>query len=167
MNLVDLNSLPSDRARDEFLRCCGSRRWADLMVFQRPFKNKEAVLSSADAVWAKTDEIDWLEAFAQHPRIGGKDALRAKFSATSDWAKNEQSSVAAADEAVLDALARGNVEYEAKFGYIFIVCATGKSAAAMLDLLKSRLGNDPKTEKRIAAGEQAKITKIRLEKLLS
>ena len=159
LNLVDLNSLPDDGARAEFLRCCGSRKWADLMVLQRPFKNKEAVFSAADAVWAKTDESDWLEAFSSHPRIGG--------TSTNAWAKNEQSSVASADKAVLDALAQGNADYEAKFGHIYIVCATGKSAAAMLDLLKSRLGNDPKAEKRIAAAEQAKITKIRLEKLLS
>lgn len=117
------------------------------------------MLSAADSVWAKTDEKDWLEAFSSHPRIGGV--------AANAWAKSEQSSVIAADKAVLDALAQGNADYEAKFGHIYIVCATGKSAAAMLDLLKSRLGNDPKTEKRIAAGEQAKITKIRLEKILS
>lgn len=159
LTLVDLNSFSSDRARDEFLRCCGSRRWADLMVGQRPFKDKAAVLAAADIVWAKTNEDDWLEAFASHPRIGGACA--------NAWAKSEQSSVASADKAVLDALAHGNIEYERKFGHIFIVCATGKRAAAMLDLLKSRLSNDPKTEKRIAAAEQAKITKIRLEKLLS
>jgi 2-oxo-4-hydroxy-4-carboxy-5-ureidoimidazoline decarboxylase len=129
------------------------------MVLQRPFKDKAAVLVAADEAWAKTNESDWLEAFASHPRIGG--------ASTNAWAKSEQSSVASADKAVLDALVQGNADYEAKFGHIFIVCATGKHAAAMLDLLKSRLGNDPKTEKRIAAAEQAKITKIRLEKLLS
>ena len=129
------------------------------MVGQRPFKNKKALLVAADEAWAKTDENDWLEAFSSHPRIGG--------AATTAWARSEQASVAAADKSVVDALARGNAEYEAKFGHIFIVCATGKHAAAMLDLLKSRLGNDPKIEKRIAAAEQAKITKIRLEKLLS
>ena len=158
-SFAELNSLSPDRVREELLRCCGCRQWADEMIRLRPFKDKTAVLDAAEAVWAKTDEKGWLEAFSSHPRIGG--------ATSNDLAKNEQSSVFAADKTVLDALARGNVEYEAKFGHIYIVCATGKSAAAMLDLLKSRLGNDPKTEKRIAAAEQAKITKIRLEKLLS
>ncbi len=125
------------------------------------------MLAASDAAWAATGEAEWLEAFAHHPRIGGKDALRAKFAATQSWAQGEQAGAAAAGEAVLDALAAGNAAYEAKFGHIFIVCATGKSAAEMLDLLKSRLPNDAPAEKRLAAVEQHKITKIRLEKLLS
>lgn len=154
--LAKINAWPAKKAREELLRCCGCIRWTDAMLAARPFKDKAALLAAADAAWAKTDAADWLEAFSHHPRIGGKDVST----------HVEQAAVASASEVMLDALAQGNVDYEAKFGHIFIVCATGKTAAAVLDLLKSRLRNDPETEKRIAADEQAKITKIRLEKLL-
>ena len=166
MNLSDLNALADDAARAELLRCCGSAHWVDGMLRRRPFKDKSAVFAAAGAAWAETGDKDRLEAFAHHPRIGGKDALRAKFAATKSWAQGEQSAVAAADEATLDALAKGNADYEARFGFIFIVCATGKSAAEMLALLDGRLANDRASELSIAAGEQAKITIIRLEKLL-
>ena len=137
------------------------------MLGRRPFADKGAALAAADAAWTETNEKDRLEAFAHHPRIGGKDALRAKFAATKAWAQGEQAKVAEADEATLDALEKGNADYEAKFGFIFIVCATGKSAAEILALLKARLPNDSRTEIESAAAEQAKITKIRLEKLLT
>jgi 2-oxo-4-hydroxy-4-carboxy-5-ureidoimidazoline decarboxylase len=164
---AELNALPEDAARAELRRCCGSARWAALTAAARPYADKAAVLAASRAAWAKTAEADWLEAFSHHPRIGGKDALRAKFAATKAWSAGEQSGAAAAPEAVLDALARGNADYEAKFGFIFIVCATGKSAAEMLSLLEERLPHGRAEELRIAAGEQAKITDIRLEKLLS
>jgi len=167
MTLSELNALSPDAARAEFLRCCGSARWADAMVRGRPFKDKASLLAAADAEWARSDEKDRLEAFAQHPKIGGKDALRAKFAATSDWAKGEQAGAAAADEATLDALAQGNADYEARFGFIFIVCATGKSAAEMLSILRARLPNARTAELAAAAAEQNKITKLRLEKLLT
>ncbi len=167
MTLAELNALPGERAREELLRCCGCARWADAVLESRPFPDKAALLSSSDAAWGRSGEEDWREAFAHHPRIGGKDALRAKFAATQAWATGEQAGAAAASEAVLDALAEGNAAYEKKFGHIFIVCATGKSAAEMLDLLKSRLPNDAGAELRLAAAEQNKITKLRLEKLLS
>ena len=167
MTLDALNALSPERAREELLRCCGSERWAGAVLAARPFADKAALLAASDAAWAKTGEADWREAFSHHPRIGGKDALRAKFAATAAWAQGEQAGAAAAGEAVLDALAKGNAEYESRFGFLFIVCATGKTAAEMLDLLKSRLTNEAAAEMRLAAGEQNKITKIRLEKLLS
>lgn len=166
MTLGTFNALSDDGARAELLRCCGCARWADAVLAGRPYKDKAALLAAADAAWARAGEAEWREAFSHHPRIGGKDALREKFAATRAWAKGEQSGAAAASEAVLDALAAGNAAYERKFGHIFIVCATGKSAAEMLDLLQSRLPNDAGTELRLAAGEQNKITKIRLEKLI-
>ena len=166
MTLAELNALPVDRAREELLRCCGCAKWADALLRLRPFADRAALLAASDACWSKTGENEWLEAFAHHPRIGGKDALRAKFAATRGWAEGEQAGAAAASEAVLDALEKGNAQYEAKFGRIFIVCATGKSAAEMLHLLQARLPNDAETELRLAAGEQNKITKIRLEKLI-
>lgn len=166
MTLAEFNALPVARAKEELLRCCGCGLWAEAVAAARPFRDKAGLFSACDAAWAKTADKEWLEAFAHHPRIGGKDALRAKFAATTQWAQGEQAGAAAASEAVLDALAAGNAEYEAKFGHIFIVCATGKTAAEMLDLLKSRLPNDARSEIRVAAAEQHKITKIRLEKLI-
>jgi 2-oxo-4-hydroxy-4-carboxy-5-ureidoimidazoline decarboxylase len=166
MTLGEINALPAAQARVELLRCCGSSRWADAMAGLRPFKDRQSLLDAADALWDECGAKEWLEAFAHHPRIGGKDALRAKFAATKEWAQGEQAGAAAADEATLDALAAGNAAYEQKFGFLFIVCATGKTAAQMLDLLKSRLPHDAETEMRLAAGEQNKITKIRLEKLI-
>lgn len=167
MTLAKLNALSKESAQAELLRCCGCVRWAADVLVLRPFPDTAALLAASDAAWAAADEKDWREAFSHHPRIGGKDALRARFAATQSWAAGEQAGAAAASEAVLDALAAGNAAYERRFGHIFIVCAMGKSAAEMLDLLKSRLGNAPGAELRLAAGEQNKITKIRLEKLLS
>lgn len=167
MTLAELNALPPEKAREELLRCCGCGRWAADVAAGRPYASREALLAAADAAWAKAGRDELLEAFAHHPRIGGKDALRAKFASTSAWAQGEQAGARAASEEILDALARGNADYEGKFGHIFIVCATGKSAAEMLDLLKSRMKNGADAELAVAAAEQAKITRIRLEKLLS
>lgn len=167
MTLAEFNALTPERAVEELTRCCGCARWARAVEAGRPFATKEAALAAAEREWSRTSPQEWLEAFTHHPRIGGKDALRAKFASTKAWSMGEQSAVAAADEAVLDALAKGNADYEARFGFIFIVCATGKSAAQMLSLLRERLPNTREQELAVAAGEQAKITRIRLEKLLS
>jgi 2-oxo-4-hydroxy-4-carboxy-5-ureidoimidazoline decarboxylase len=165
MNVAALNALPPDAARAVFLRCCGSGRWADAMTARRPFASADDVVRAASEVEADLTRDDWLEAFAAHPRIGDLDSLRKKFATTADWAGGEQAGVAAADESVLRALADGNRAYDVKFGHIFIVCATGKSAAEMLANLRERLNNDSDAELRIAAAEQAKITRLRLEKL--
>jgi OHCU decarboxylase len=160
-----LNALPADEARAELLRCCGSGHWADRMAALRPFSSIDDLLRSADAVWSRLDPADQLEAFTAHPRIGDLDALRTKFATTASWASAEQAGVSGADEPTLRALADGNLDYEARFGHIFIVCATGKSAGEMLTLLRERLGNDPTAEHAVAASEQAKITRLRLRKL--
>src|SRR4051812_15270121 len=165
MNVAALNALTPADARAAFLRCCGSRRWADAMTARWPFASAADVLRTATEIEAGLTRADWLEAFAAHPRIGDLGALRAKFAATADWAGREQAGVAGADEEVLRALAEGNREYEERFGHTFIVCATGKTAPEMLALLIERLNNDPETELRIATAEQAKITRLRLEKL--
>jgi 2-oxo-4-hydroxy-4-carboxy-5-ureidoimidazoline decarboxylase len=165
--LSRLNSLAAGDAREELRRCCGARRWVDAMLRRRPFADEESLLDAARECWRPLGPADWREAFAHHPRIGGKDALRARFAGTRAWSQGEQSGVETAPEGVLDALAEGNDAYEARFGRIFIVCATGKSASEMLALLRDRLANDPDTESRIAAGEQEKITRIRLEKLIA
>lgn len=162
-----LNELPADQARAELERCCGARAWVEAVLAARPFEDKVALFAAAEMAMRRLEARDWLEAFSHHPKIGDKEALRAKFASTRQWAAGEQAGAAAADEATLDALARGNAEYERRFGHIFIVCATGKSAAEMLALLRQRLKNPPAEELCLAAGEQAKITRLRLEKLLA
>jgi allantoinase len=162
-----LNGLAEPDARAELLRCCGSARWTDHVSGLRPFATAASLFDAAERACQGLDRYDWLEAFAAHPKIGDVAALRAKFAATAAWASGEQAGIAGASETTLRALAEGNRDYEAKFGHIFIVCATGKTADEMLGLLRARLANEPAAELAIAAAEQAKITAIRLRKLLS
>jgi 2-oxo-4-hydroxy-4-carboxy-5-ureidoimidazoline decarboxylase len=164
--LSRLNAASDEEARDALRRCCGASRWVAAMAERRPFRDAESLYAAADEVWKGLGPADWREAFAHHPRIGDRGALRSRSASTRQWAKGEQAGVDAASEDVLEALARGNRDYEARFGHIFVVCATGKSAPEMLSLLRERLRNEPEREARIAAGEQAKITRLRLEKLL-
>ncbi len=166
-NLTIINSLSIEEARRELVRCCGSTRWAEAMIERRPFSTTAELFEAADQIWYNLSPEDWLEAFSHHPKIGGKDSLRAKFASTQQWSQGEQSGTNGASDEVLEELANGNEAYAEKFGYIFIVCATGKSADEMLSILQERLGNDPETEIQAAMGEQSKITRIRLEKLLS
>ena len=165
--LKRLNEGPAGEAREELRRCCGASQWAEDMTVRRPFRDREALLAAADEVWWGLEEPDWREAFAHHPKIGDADALRARFASTRQWAVGEQAGVRGAAEETLVALADGNRTYEDRFGFIFIVCATGKTADEMLSLLRARMPNQPRDEIRIAAGEQAKITRVRLEKLLA
>ena len=164
MNLTYINEWTDDEAREQFLRCCGSTRWSELMAKLRPFDCEAALYEAADRIWWGLARDDWLEAFAAHPKIGDLDALRAKFPTTAAWSAREQAGVDGAPDELLRDLAAENHRYEARFGYIFIVCATGKTAEEILRLLKERLSHDAETETQIAAGEQAKITRIRLEK---
>lgn len=164
--LARLNALPADEARIAFLSCCGSIRWAEAMAAGRPYADPASLLLAADRAWAGTRAGDWLEAFRHHPRIGDRKALEARFAGTRSWSAGEQGGVATADASVLDALAEGNQAYEARFGHVFLVCASGKAAGEMLDLLRRRLHNAPEAELQVAAAEQAKITRLRLEKLL-
>jgi 2-oxo-4-hydroxy-4-carboxy-5-ureidoimidazoline decarboxylase len=143
--------------------CCGSSRWAGRMVARRPFGSRDALLTTAREEWWALSPDDWLEAFSHHPRIGDRASLAARFPATHHLSAREQATVADATEDVLTALADANQEYADRFGFIFIVCATGKTANEMLELLRERLPNDPDTELRIAAEEQAKITALRLD----
>jgi 2-oxo-4-hydroxy-4-carboxy-5-ureidoimidazoline decarboxylase len=160
-----------DRAADDEARallhlCCGSMRWAAAMAARRPFASDDALLRAAAEEWARMGPDDVREALAHHPRIGASlEDLRAKFAATANWAAGEQADARLASEATLRALAAGNAAYETRFGYVFVVCATGKTADEMLALLRARLVNDPEHELRVAAAEHAKITRIRLEKL--
>jgi 2-oxo-4-hydroxy-4-carboxy-5-ureidoimidazoline decarboxylase len=164
--LERIDTLPAPEALAAFRRCCGSRRWAEAMAQGRPYGDEPTLLAAAERAFGPLSREDWLEAFAHHPRIGDRDALAARFPATAGWSAAEQGGVSAAGADVLDALLEGNRAYEARFGHVFIVCATGKSAAEMLELLRERLSNAPEAELAIAGAEQRKITAIRLKKLL-
>jgi len=137
------------------------------MVARRPFESLDELLVAADDVWWSLDQHDWREAFARHPRIGEAESAPPDNEPERRWASGEQASVATAQDAVRDALVEANRKYERRFGYIYIVCATGKSADEMLALARGRLHNSPKVELRVAAEEQRKITRLRLEKLLA
>lgn len=168
MTLEELNNLPKPGLSEALQKCCGSTAWVANMVAIFPVASAETLMDEATTQWNKLSEADWRDAFTHHPKIGGDvEALRAKFASTSTWAEGEQAAVKQASQATLEALTTGNEDYERKFGYIFIVCATGKTADEMLALLQARLPNNPENEILIAAGEQNKITRIRLEKLFA
>lgn len=167
MTLDQLNQLSDRQCHAELFRCCGSAAWIEGMLSCRPFRGREEMFRMSREVWMGLTQDDWLEAFRHHPQIGDLSQPRQKFAATSEWSNSEQAGVEGADAKVLNRLAEGNRLYLEKFGFIFLVCASGKSAAQMLSLLEERLGNGRETEITLAAGEQAKITKLRLEKLIS
>jgi OHCU decarboxylase len=157
-----LNALSEDDALEAFLTCCGARRWAEQMTAGRPYVDETHLQSIAREVWHELAAADWLQAFAAHPQIGEKPGPCSK---TAAWSAGEQAGMANAADATRSALAAANRRYQDKFGWIFIVCATGKSAEEMLTLLRQRLDNDPAQELRIAAAEQEEITLLRLHKL--
>ena len=165
--LERLNSLPEEAAEQELRKCCGSTNWIRRMVGQRPFRNASQWLEMADRLWRESSAEDWLEAFRHHPRIGEKKAAAGNSGDAQRWSHAEQAGASNAAPEVSAALAEGNLAYENCFGYIFIVCATGKSSEEMLAILRQRLQNDPGKEIHVAAEEQRKITRLRLEKLLS
>ena len=164
--LQKLNELSSEEAAELFSKCCGASKWLNQMINSRPFVTNKEIAECSEKIWRTLDEKDWLEAFKQHPKIGDINSLRKKYSSTKKFAVKEQSGVNDASLEVLEELAKLNNEYEKKFGYIFIVCATGKTAEEMLSIIKERIRNDAKAEIKIAMEEQNKITKLRLEKLL-
>lgn len=165
MTLEELNTLPVEEAWRALQRCCGAEVWVEYVCEHRPYEDRGALDRASVAAFDAFDEDDWLEAFAGHPKIGDIDTLRAKFAGTA--AGQEQGGVADAGDDVLKALARGNETYERRFGFIFIVFATGKSATEMLALLNARLANGRAREIGIAAGEQRKIAALRLDKMLA
>ena len=159
MTLGELNRLDNGDARAEFLRCCGSTRWAAAMTAARPFENIGAMQARGDEIWCSLSPSDWLEAFAAHPKIGDRRAV-------SVWSAGEQAGMQSAADDVRSRIERLNGEYETRFGYIFIVCATGKAPGEMLALLEARMANQPDIELPLAAEEQRKITALRLAKLV-
>jgi len=167
MTIEELNNLSREKAFEALFKCCACTAWAQNLVDFRPFKNNIDLLRLSDMNWITCEREDGLEAFSHHPKIGDLKSLEKKFASTKEWASGEQSGIDAATQKTIKELAEDNVDYENKFGFIFIVCATGKTADEMLALLKARIVNDPETEFNIAMNEQNKITHIRLEKLLS
>ena len=166
MSIAALNEARETDAADRFRQCCTSENWIAGMVADRPYADAQQLGTMADQHWDKLQEADYLQAFEGHPKIGDVSSLKAKYANTKELAAGEQSGVNDASDEVIRKLAEGNEAYFNKFGFIFIVCATGKSAAQMCDLLYARLDNDRDTEIRIASEEQRKIIHIRIEKLL-
>jgi OHCU decarboxylase len=162
-----LNSEPPSQFEIEMLSCCGSEEWARRMALRRPFESTEQMADAAEEVWQGLTRNDWLEAFAAHPRIGQRNGARRQSERAATWSVREQAGTHIADAATRAQLARVNEEYEQKFGYTFIVFATGKSAGEMLRIALGRLSNDPETELGIAANEQGKIMRLRIQKLVS
>jgi OHCU decarboxylase len=165
MTLAEFNALPATRAESVLTDCCGATRWAASVASKRPYETVEALHRAADSIWWKLDRNDWLEAFGHHPQIGERPASGS--GSAREWAEGEQAGARGISEDVKTRLARANRAYVDKFGYIYIICATGKSVEAMLALLNQRLQNDPASELSIAAEQQRQITRIRLEKLLA
>ena len=164
--LEQLNQLPPSQAIKGLLDCCGSRKWAVAMARSRPFATDKELLAAADKIWQGLKENDWREAFRHHPPIGGRRAKTKQSSKASGWSAKEQSAMKTAAPGVLAALAEENRTYAKKFGYVFLICATGKTSDEILISLRRRLSNPPEAELRAAAEEQRKITRIRLEKLV-
>ena len=167
MNLNSFNKITPTTAKEKLFQCCGSTNWVNQLMQDFPFASEQALIEKATQIWYEAcGESDWREAFTHHPKIGDVKSLEKKFAATKHLAGKEQAGVANASATTIQQLAQANTDYEAKNGFIFIVCATGKSATEMLRLLQDRLQNSPEEELHIATGEQHKITIIRLKKLL-
>ena len=161
MNLLAFNTLPEETAKKELFACCGSKKWTDSMMKHFPFASEKLLIDLSTKIWyEECGEADWLESFTHHPKIGDVKSLTEKF------AGKEQAGVSVATSETIEALAKANTDYENKNGFIFIVCATGKSATEMLALLKDRLQNTAEEELHIAMGEQQKISIIRFKKML-
>ena len=165
-DLAWFNELAPEEAHAELLKCCGATRWAETVERDRPYASLEQLIAKATEVWWSLDERDWLEAFRSHPKIGERKAANTVSAQSQQWSAQEQQGVQNAAQEAIEKLARLNVDYEQKFGFIFIVCATGKSTDEILALLEQRLPNEASVELPIAAAEQAKIAELRLRKLL-
>jgi OHCU decarboxylase len=157
MRLSDFNSADANTAVLTMLECCGSRAWASGMAARRPFTDRIHLHVSAEEIWQALPEADWLEAFTKHPKIGESSNLV--------WAALEQSGMNTAAKETAAAMRELNRQYESRFGFIFITCASGKSAEEMHRELVERLSNDRAEEIGIAAVEQRDITALRLRKL--
>lgn len=167
MTIQQFNNSAIQQLKEQLFKCCGCTVWVDLLAKKFPYNSVTKLKAESDKIWSSLSKADWLEAFTHHPKIGDVKSLEKKFASTAQWAIGEQASVGAATQIVLQKLKKMNDAYEKKFGYIFIVCATGKSADEMLAILKSRITNSAEEEIKIAAAEQNKITHLRIDKLFA
>lgn len=165
MTIQEFNQLPKEKTKELLFQCCGCTAWSEQLIQELPFASVGELKAKSDNLWYSCDEDGWLEAFTHHPKIGDLKSLEKKFATTKHLASSEQSEVAQSSKEVLIQLQDYNNRYEDKFGFIFIVCATGKSAVEMLLLLQQRLKNDRSDELKIAIGEQSKITNLRINKI--
>lgn len=159
------NEMPEEEALFPLLSCCASKQWAQAVVKGRPYLDFAALEEAAAKVWWTLQEEDWMEAFAAHPRIGESRAHHASAQ-SKEWSSQEQSSMEQSEEAIRQAIAISNLEYEERFGFIYLVCASGKSATELLTILQRRLARDRVTELKEAAEQQRQITSLRLRKWL-
>ena len=164
-DLIWFNSLSTADALNELLKCCGSNRWARQLAEERPFTTVDDLSRRSHDAWWSLAAEDWLEAFRSHPRIGERKSANEVSDQAQAWSQQEQSAVHNSAHSAVTELARLNEEYQQKFGYIFIVCASGKSSEEIIAILKQRLRSEKSTELQIAAAEQEKITELRLRKL--
>ena len=177
--LERLNGLPDAAARDELLACGSSARWAAEVASGRPFASADEIITCSDAAVAGLTQADLEQALAGPPRIGDRSRAGAaagrgaaagqpghEARAAAGWSRQEQAGVQAADQSIVRALAQGNEAYERRFGHIYLVCATGRSGAELLALLRERMDNDPAAEWDVVRRELGKINRIRLRKLL-
>ena len=162
----EVDEISESTAAELLTDCCGSSRWVSEMVAARPFGSRDAVYSAADRIWNALSASDWVEAFEHHPRIGERTSALGQGERGAEWSSREQVGIETAGDDVRRALAAVNQEYEQRFGYTYIVCATGKTPEEMLDLARKRLRNAAAAEIRVAAEEQRKITRLRLQNLL-
>jgi OHCU decarboxylase len=167
IDVAELDAMPRARAAELLRACCGSKAWVSGTLDRRPFRSRDTLLRVADEIWNALDAFEWLEAFSHHPRIGESRSAAPQDERAQGWSADEQAGVRDVSPAVRAGLARANAAYVKHFGYICIICATGKGAEELLTITEARLGNDPATELGVAAEEQRKITRLRLEKLVS
>jgi allantoicase len=162
-----INRLPVEKVRKALLDCCGSITWAEQMISQRPFAGRSDLFETAERIWAQLDPKEWLRAIRHHPAIGSKRGNSKQSGTARKWSAGEQSVAQASSAETLAVLNAANQAYHATFGYVFLICATGKSGDEILQSLRQRLPNDPDTELRVAAEEMRKIIRLRMEKLLN
>ena len=167
MTIAAFDHLDPETKKQLLNNCCGSDDWVTNMMMLMPFEDLVDVLEDAEQVWYSCDEQAWLQAFSRHPKIGDMDSLKEKYASTAHLASGEQASVLTASDETLEELSKLNSAYAMRFGFIFIVCATGRSAGEILQMLNERINNDRQTELEIAAGEQNNITKLRLQTLFT
>ena len=165
--LARWHALPPDEAAAEVLSCCGSKAWAAQLAASRPYSDEQSLFAAADTCWQGLPAADWLEAFRSHPRIGEKHAAAKTSAVSAAWSSSEQSQMKDADAAILMRMQAGHRQYEERFGRIFIVCASGKQPAEMLQILERRLSHEPATELLESAAQQQQIMQLRLRKWLA